>query len=359
MIEGADTVLTFEPHPLRVIHPEAAPKLIMPFAIKRDVIEGLGVRELVVIPFDSEFAEIEPQEFCSRILVETLGAERVAVGENFRFGKRAKGDPEMLEAQPEFETRVVPLIEVDGETVSSTRIRAQIAAGDVEGAMRCLGAPFLLEGEVVSGDRRGRTLGYPTANLVPDDELVCPGHGVYAAFANGDPAAVNVGVRPTFETGRGVLIEAYLIDRDVDLYGKIAADRVHRPTARREAIRRRRGAGRADGRRRRAGAPGLRHLHTASLTCPGLMSLTKEKKQELIDKYGRSDADTGSAEVQVALLTERINELTEHLRTHSKDHHSRRGLLMLVGKRRRLLRYLERSDVERYRALVADLGLRR
>jgi small subunit ribosomal protein S15 len=89
------------------------------------------------------------------------------------------------------------------------------------------------------------------------------------------------------------------------------------------------------------------------------MSLTKEKKSELIGKFGRGDGDTGSAEVQVALLTERINELTEHLRTHSKDHHSRRGLLMLVGKRRRMLRYLERTDLERYRALVKELGLRR
>ena len=89
------------------------------------------------------------------------------------------------------------------------------------------------------------------------------------------------------------------------------------------------------------------------------MGLTQEKKQELIGKFGRADGDTGSTEVQVALLTERINELTEHLRTHSKDHHSRRGLLMLVGKRRRLLRYLESSDLDRYRQLVADLGLRR
>lgn len=89
------------------------------------------------------------------------------------------------------------------------------------------------------------------------------------------------------------------------------------------------------------------------------MGLTKERKQELIGKYGRSDGDTGSTEVQVALLTERINELTQHLRTHRKDHHSRRGLLMLVGKRRRLLRYLERSDLERYRKVVGDLGLRR
>jgi riboflavin kinase/FMN adenylyltransferase len=221
VIEGADTVLTFEPHPLRVIHPEAEPKLIMPFEIKRDVIEGLRVAELVMIGFDEEFSRIPAEEFCHRILVETLGAEEVSVGENFRFGARAKGDPEMLASHDRFSTRVVPLIEVDGETVSSTRIRAQVAAGDVEGAMRCLGAPFLFEGTVVEGDKRGRTLGFPTANVVPDDELVCPGHGVYAAFADGMPAAVNVGVRPTFETGRGVLVESYLIDGDVDLYGQV------------------------------------------------------------------------------------------------------------------------------------------
>jgi small subunit ribosomal protein S15 len=89
------------------------------------------------------------------------------------------------------------------------------------------------------------------------------------------------------------------------------------------------------------------------------MTLTKEQKQELIGKYGREDGDTGSAEVQVALLTERVNHLTEHLRTHPKDHHSRRGLLMMVGKRRRLLRYLERVDLDRYRTVVSDLGLRR
>ena len=86
--------------------------------------------------------------------------------------------------------------------------------------MRCLGAPFMLQGEVVPGDKRGRELGFPTANLVPDDRLVPPGHGVFAAFADGHPAAVNVGVRPTFETGRGLLVEAYLIDHEEDLYGR-------------------------------------------------------------------------------------------------------------------------------------------
>ncbi len=220
VIEGADTVLTFEPHPVRVIHPEAAPKLIMPFSAKRDVIDGLGVEELVVIPFDHDFSRIPAEEFIERILVETLGATTVSIGENFRFGAKAAGDQRMLAARDEFETQIVPLVEVDGETVSSTRIRALVAAGDVEAAMHCLAAPFLLEGEVIEGDRRGRELGFPTANIVPDDELVCPGHGVYAGFANGKPAAVHVGVRPMFETGRGLLVEPHLIDFDGDLYGQ-------------------------------------------------------------------------------------------------------------------------------------------
>ena len=155
MIDEADTVLTFDPHPLSVIHPEAAPKLIMPFDVKRDVIDGLGVEELVVIPFDREFMKIPAEDFISKILIERLGAKRVSVGENFRFGAKAKGDPEMLAARDEFETRVVPLVEVDGETVSSTRVRALVAAGEVDAAMRCLGAPFMLEGEVVEGDQRG------------------------------------------------------------------------------------------------------------------------------------------------------------------------------------------------------------
>ena len=219
VIDGADTVLTFDPHPLEVLHPAALPKLIMPFGVKRDVIEGLGVRELVVIPFDRAFAARSAEEFIEDVLIAKLGAERVSVGENFRFGAKAKGDPAMLGRQSAFETRVVPLVEVDGETVSSTRIRALVAAGDMEGARHCLGAPFMVEGEVVSGDQRGRELGFPTANVVPDDRLAIPGHGVYAAFANGVPAAVNVGVRPTFESGRGVLIETYLIDYDGDLYG--------------------------------------------------------------------------------------------------------------------------------------------
>ena len=220
VIDDADTVLTFEPHPVSVLAPQAAPKLIMPFEIKRDVLDGLGVEELVVIPFDREFASIAAEDFCSEMLVERLGAKEVSVGENFRFGAKARGDTEMLAGRDEFETRVVPLLDIDGETVSSSRIRALIAAGEVDLATKLLGAPFLMEGDVVEGDKRGRTLGFPTANLIPDDAMVVPGHGVYAAFADGRPAAVNVGVRPMFETGRGLLIEVFLIDWEGDLYGR-------------------------------------------------------------------------------------------------------------------------------------------
>lgn len=220
VIDDADTVLTFEPHPLEVIHPSAAPKLLMSFEQKREAVSELGVSELVVIPFDRDFAQIEAEGFIDEVLIGKLGAEVVSVGENFRFGARAQGDAEMLSARGEFETRVVPIIEVEGETVSSTRIRALVAAGEVSTAHAELGAPFERRGRVVPGDRRGHRLGFPTANQVPDDRFTTPGHGVYAALANGHPAAVNVGVRPTFEGGRGVLIESHLIDFDGDLYGQ-------------------------------------------------------------------------------------------------------------------------------------------
>jgi riboflavin kinase/FMN adenylyltransferase len=220
VIAGSDTVLTFEPHPLRVVRPEAAPKLLTSLEVKADLIAGLGVQELVVIPFDQGFAHQTPQEFIDDVLVGRLGATHVSVGENFRFGHRASGDPAMLVADGRFETSIVPMVEVEGEIISSSHIRGLVLAGEVDVAARFLGAPFQMRGEVVEGERRGRELGFPTANLVPDDALVTPGHGVYAARADDVCAAVNVGVRPTFGTGRAVLVEAFLIDYEGDLYGR-------------------------------------------------------------------------------------------------------------------------------------------
>jgi riboflavin kinase/FMN adenylyltransferase len=228
VIGDADTVLTFDPHPRAVVAPDAAPKLLTPLPVKADVIQGLGVDELVVIPFDGAFAAQSPQDFIDDVLVGALDARQVRVGENFRFGHRAKGDIDLLRAQDAFETYVAELVEVEGEIVSSTHIRGLIVAGEVEKAARFLGLPFHLRGIVQHGDKRGRTLGYPTANLVPDNALCYPGNGVYACRGalevDGEwrwwPAAVSIGVRPTFVTGRGVLVEAYLVGYDGDCYGQ-------------------------------------------------------------------------------------------------------------------------------------------
>src|SRR3954465_8212862 len=221
VIRGNDTVLTFHPHPQSVVNPASAPKLLYPQQIKADLVAGLGVEELVTIPFDRDFSSKTADEFVQEVLVERLGAAHLSCGENFRFGKKATGDAAFLSSRPEFETRVVPLVEVEGETVSSSHIRGLVAAGELDKAAGFLGGPFLFEGEGVEGDKGGRELGMPAANIVPDDAFATPGHGVYAAWAHGHPAAVNVGVRPTFETGRGLLVEAHLIDFDGDIYGEI------------------------------------------------------------------------------------------------------------------------------------------
>jgi len=221
VIGDSDTVITFEPHPATIVAPARVPKLLTPLAVKAELIGRLGVGEMIVIDFDEAFAGRTAESFIDEILVGQLGVTHVAVGENFRFGHRARGDADLLASDPRFETRVEPLLEVDHEVVSSSHIRGLILAGEVAQATPFLGARFELRGEVVAGDRRGRELGFPTANLVPDPALVSPGHGVYACFADGRPAAVSIGVRPTFETGRGELIEAYVLDFAGDLYGHV------------------------------------------------------------------------------------------------------------------------------------------
>jgi riboflavin kinase/FMN adenylyltransferase len=195
--------------------------------LKADLIAGLGVQELIVVPFDADYARHSAEEFIAEVLVRRLCARTVSIGENFRFGHRARGDAELLRRQPAFATRVSPMVQHAGHVVSSSAIRALIGDGDTLTAAQLLGAPFQLHGEVVAGDRRGRTLGYPTANLVPAADQAVPAHGVYAcrAVIDGAPqelaAAVHVGVRPTFaETRLGLLVEAYLLDFDGDLYGR-------------------------------------------------------------------------------------------------------------------------------------------
>jgi riboflavin kinase/FMN adenylyltransferase len=219
VIRGADSVLTFDPHPVSVVAPQHTPKLLTTLERKAELVASLGVQEMIVIPFDHDFAARSAEEFIDDVLVGALDSQQVSIGENFRFGHKAQGDPRLLAADERFATVVHPLLEVDGEIVSSSHIRGLVLAGELGEANGLLGASFELSGEVLHGDQRGRELGFPTANLVPDEALVCPGHGVYACLADGRPAAVSIGVRPTFVTGRGELIEAYILDFAGDLYG--------------------------------------------------------------------------------------------------------------------------------------------
>lgn len=226
VIRGADTVVTFDPHPVSVVAPQAAPRLLTTLERRAELVGELGVEELVVIPFSRAIAAQPPAWFLDHVLVEKLGATHVSVGENFRFGHKAAGDADTLRADGRFEVRVAPLLEVDGEIVSSSHIRGLIQGGAVQYADELLGAPFTIAGEVAHGDKRGRTLDFPTANLVPVDGYVLPAHGVYACYAQlasgaWHAAATNVGVRPQFVTGRGELIEAYLLDFSGDLYGSV------------------------------------------------------------------------------------------------------------------------------------------
>jgi riboflavin kinase/FMN adenylyltransferase len=221
-------VMTFDPHPSEVVRPGSHPAVLTEPGRKAELLAGLGVDALCVVPFTPEFSRVPAEGFVHDVLVDTLHASLVVVGENFRFGHKAAGDVALLRAQDAFETRVARLLEVEGEIASSTHIRGLLLAGEVDVAARFLGDPFELRGIVAHGDKRGRELGYPTANLVPDDAHVCPGHGVYACRAGvledgkwvWRTAATNVGVRPTFVTGRGLLVEAFVLDFSGDIYGK-------------------------------------------------------------------------------------------------------------------------------------------
>ena len=218
---------TFDPHPRAVLWPGNEPKLLTPPEVRRELLLGCGVDEVHEIRFDRELSKKSPREFVLEVLVGTLSAGVVVVGENFRFGHKASGDvAELGRCMREVggEAYAVPLSSVLGEDISSTRIRKLIATGEVREAARLLGRPYLLRGEVVEGDKRGRTIGFPTANVLPDERALVPGRGVYAGHARVGSerygACTNVGTAPTFDR-RDSRVEAYLLGYGGDLYGKV------------------------------------------------------------------------------------------------------------------------------------------
>jgi riboflavin kinase / FMN adenylyltransferase len=235
-------VVTFDPHPDEVVRPGSHPPFLCTARRQSVLLAGLGVDAVCVIEFTLDFSRLGPDEFVQTVLVDRLNAARVVVGEDFRFGHKAAGDVALLAElgeKYEFTVEGVPLLADDGVRISSTEIRAKLTAGDVAGAAVDLGRPHRVEGIVVRGQRRGRALGFPTANLETLPHTAIPADGVYAGWLvaveddgfDGErwPAAISVGTNPTFD-GRERTVEAYALDRDdLDLYGAhMGADFTHR-----------------------------------------------------------------------------------------------------------------------------------
>ncbi|SDF34852.1 riboflavin kinase / FMN adenylyltransferase [Blastococcus aurantiacus] len=230
-------LLTFDPHPAEVVRPGSHPAILTSLDRKAELVAGLGVDAMCVLPFTAEFMRLPPETFTHTVLVEHLHAAQVVVGENFTYGHRAAGTVTSLTAEGRrfgFAVEGVPLAEDTSDsgdvTISSTYIRACVAAGDMVSAARALGRPHRVDGVVVRGDRRGRDLGYPTANVESPQYTAIPADGVYAghlvtrdprsgASRERLPAAISVGTNPTFQGSRRT-VEAFVLDYDGDLYGE-------------------------------------------------------------------------------------------------------------------------------------------
>jgi riboflavin kinase/FMN adenylyltransferase len=217
--DAVAAVLTFFPHPARVLRPAEAPALLETLNQRLAGMQACGIEAALVLAFDRELASVSAEEFVRRILVETMAAKAVLVGGNFRFGHKGAGDVKLLGelgARSGFAAEIIPPVTEHGEVISSTAIRAAIREGRMEDARRMLGRPYALAGEIRTGTGQGRKLVVPTLNLATQQEVV-PKNGVYATEATVDGktyrAATNVGMRPTFDGAR-VTIESYLFDFD-------------------------------------------------------------------------------------------------------------------------------------------------
>jgi riboflavin kinase/FMN adenylyltransferase len=230
---GAAVVYTFDPHPRKVLHPERAPRLLVTLEQKLELLAEAGVDAVVVEPFTREFARTSAEVFIRSYIHARVRPLEVYVGYDFHFGRDREGSMRLLtEMGPRlgFSVTIIPEVTVDDGDVNSTRIRELLAAAEVERANAMLGRDYTVRGRVVEGDRRGRSLGFPTANLEPENEVL-PAAGVYAGrlrVLDAAPplggrwlaAVANVGTRPTFHAGGGVRAEAHVLDFEGDLYGR-------------------------------------------------------------------------------------------------------------------------------------------
>lgn len=220
-------VVTFDRNPLELLAPDKCPPALVSVRQKLELLATTGLDATLLLPFDRALASVPATEFVERVLVDTLDAKAVLVGHDFRYGARGAGDVALLrDLGAKFGFTVEVIEDVASENaarrVSSTWIRELLAEGDVRQATAMLGHTPTVSGIVVHGAKRGRGLGYPTANLSPESEGLIPADGVYAGWLTDAgtryPAAISVGDNPTFEGVAKKQVEAYVLDREIDLY---------------------------------------------------------------------------------------------------------------------------------------------
>ena len=227
---GDVTVITFDPHPVSVVAPERTPTQIISLRDRIELLKSAGAKSVEVINFTKEFSQLSADQFIEDVLVGRFAAEHVVIGQNFNFGHKAQGTPKYLaQVGPKygFDVNIVKLAEDRGSAISSTRIRSLIIDGQIERANELLTRNYYLSGPVVHGEKRGREIGYPTANIGLEKLATIPADGVYAGWLTVEnqrwPAAISIGTNPTFAGVRGRQVEAYAIDEvGLDLYDKVA-----------------------------------------------------------------------------------------------------------------------------------------
>jgi riboflavin kinase/FMN adenylyltransferase len=224
--DGTSVVLTFFPHPLKVLAPERAPKLLNTYAEKERLIEASHIDVLICLPFTERLAAMTAEAFVEQVLVRSIGVRHLIVGYDYTFGHNRGGDVRLLQQQGEafgFGVEILDPLAEHNVVYSSSLVRQMICAGDVAGAVRFLGRHFTLEGVVSHGAKRGKRLGFPTANLVTDKEIL-PIPGVYAVKVKRGTeyydGVLNIGWNPTFGN-QAVTVEVHLLDFTGDLYGEI------------------------------------------------------------------------------------------------------------------------------------------
>jgi riboflavin kinase/FMN adenylyltransferase len=227
-VSGAvPTAITFDPHPRAVLHPASSPPLLQTLDQKVEGFGILGIEQTIVVRFTEEFAQIRAEDFLRDVVSERLQAREVYLGRGFNFGHNREGNIDLLRrvsSELGFVADEAPEVRLRGQRVSSSKIRDLLAQGRVNLARRMLGRPYGVEGLVVRGNERGHKLGFPTANLHPQNRVI-PAHGVYVTGTLIDGqwrrSVTNVGTRPTFETGTEPSVETFVINWSGDLYGDV------------------------------------------------------------------------------------------------------------------------------------------